>query len=211
MSASSQTAAQSQPQAVFTEEDYRLMEMPYVERLAYLEQRLKDLVYEMHGIVIEESLTADKAASAVSTGAGHAVCIVDPEDGNLFNEELQVDEVTAGTTWQLHFLERLSGDCDFNHAVSIADITPIAIYFGDEYVEGEGWPRDYDPHLDRVTSSNLSIGIEDITPIAMYYGLELEGYNVYRQRGEGDERLIADWRDYDVPPPPERGRRGRRK
>ncbi|MCD6282584.1 hypothetical protein J7J84_03115 [bacterium] len=36
----------------FTEEDYRLMAMPYEERLAYLEQRPKALVFEMHGIVV---------------------------------------------------------------------------------------------------------------------------------------------------------------
>ena len=36
----------------FTAEDYKVMAMPYEERLAYLEDKLKQLVYEMHGIVI---------------------------------------------------------------------------------------------------------------------------------------------------------------
>ena len=36
----------------FTAEDYKVMAMPYEERLAYLEDKLKQLVYEMHGIVV---------------------------------------------------------------------------------------------------------------------------------------------------------------
>ena len=37
----------------FTAEDYKVMAMPYNERLAYLEDKLKKLVFEMHGITIE--------------------------------------------------------------------------------------------------------------------------------------------------------------
>jgi len=32
------------------------MAMPYNERLAYLEDKLKKLVFEMHGITIEETM-----------------------------------------------------------------------------------------------------------------------------------------------------------
>jgi hypothetical protein len=41
-----------------TEEDRMLLSMPYEERLAYLEDKLKQLVFEMHGIVTEESVSA---------------------------------------------------------------------------------------------------------------------------------------------------------
>ncbi len=54
--AMAEPVARSEPQ--LTEEDYTLMQMPYAERLAYLERKLKDLVYEMHGIVIDESVSA---------------------------------------------------------------------------------------------------------------------------------------------------------
>ncbi len=41
-----------------TEEHYRFLAMPYEECLAYLEDKVKQLIYEMHGIVIEETASA---------------------------------------------------------------------------------------------------------------------------------------------------------
>ena len=48
----SESGSQHSSSYAFTDEDYRLMAMPYEERLAYLEDKLKQLVYEMHGIVV---------------------------------------------------------------------------------------------------------------------------------------------------------------
>ncbi|MCD6282618.1 hypothetical protein J7J84_03295 [bacterium] len=76
------------------------------------------------------------------------------------------------------------GDYTQDGFVAIADITPLAQNFGDEwkYNQEESryeWPYDVDPHLSRVSNGSEKIYIEDITPIAINYGLVLEGYNVY--------------------------------
>lgn len=62
------------PEEVFTDEDWELLNMPYDERVAYLQERFKELVYEFHGIVIDDSLFDTRAASA-ATSAADAVCV----------------------------------------------------------------------------------------------------------------------------------------
>ena len=61
-SASPSAAARAPVTAAYTDEDWKLIRMPYEERLAYLEKRFKELVYEFHGIVIEKTLVGGKAA-----------------------------------------------------------------------------------------------------------------------------------------------------
>jgi len=57
-SSAEQQRAATSARHVRTREDRMLIAMPYEERLAYLEQRLKALVLEMHGITIEESVSS---------------------------------------------------------------------------------------------------------------------------------------------------------
>ena len=157
---------------VLTQEDRMLIAMPYEERLAYLEDKVKDLVYEMHGIVIEESATATRTASEVDEDwPYHKV-----RKGSD-KEELELDNSHKDEhRWPLTFLERVRGDLNFDGEVGIEDITPIAINWGAHYDDDPLNPRWVPvdkvaaPHVDRLSSGNESIGIEDITPLAIYFG-----------------------------------------
>lgn len=169
----------------FTDEDYKVMAMSYEDRLAYLEQRFRELVFELHGIVIEESVTTSRETSD-KNNSNHMVEENDSEplDPLKDNEEIQdylkLELVSSDRRWDLSFLERVQGDYSFNGTVAISDITPLAVNFGHEWdpIE-EHWPENWDPHLRRVSNGDGKISIADITPIAVNFGLVLEAYNVY--------------------------------
>jgi len=177
----------------FTEEDRMVMAMPLSERIAYLEKKLKDLLFEHYGIVIEEDVSASKKASL--DDPFHKVCVYVDEPNP--KENLQLVQTENKWEWTLSFLERLSGDYNFDHVVTIADITPISMYFNASHEDLDWMDGPY--HVDRLGTDDGVIHISEITPLAMHYGMMIKGYNVYWQRGEGDERLIADWRDSATP------------
>ena len=87
--------------------------------------------------------------------------------------DLRLIETATAGTYILRWHERNVGDYDNNGTVAIADITPLAMYFGaavtDEnsavgLANGDG---------------NGTIGIADVTPIAVHFGTTMAGYNVY--------------------------------
>ena len=179
------------PQAeALTDEDVRVLAMSYKDRLEYLQQKYRDLVFELHGIVIEESVAIPKGTSD-KDNANHRVeeNNPEPEDPLRWNEEIQdymeLSLVGPDRRWSLSFLERIQGDYDFNGAVVISDITPVAVNYTHEWKDndpqhpGNEWPENWDPHLRRVSNGNGKIGIDEVTPIAVNFGLVLEGYNVY--------------------------------
>ncbi len=176
----------------FTEEDYRVMAMPLSERIAYLEKKLKDLLFKHYGIVIEEDVTAAKKASL--DDPFHKVCVYVDVDNP--KENLQLVQTENKWEWTLSFLERLCGDYDWNGTVSIADITPIAMYFNKKEEDLDWMDGPY--HVDRLANDDGKISIADITPLAINFGYQLTGYNVYWQDSTGgDWRLIAEWDEFE--------------
>jgi len=80
----------------------------------------------------------------------------------------------ANNVVTLKWDELNAGDGDNNGVVDIADITPIAINYGDSPTDGIDDDRDFLADYDR----SLTVGISDITPIAMFYGVNLAGFQV---------------------------------
>ncbi len=112
---------------------------------------------------------ADGAATNVRTGS------TVPNRGDAAVEDLVV-AVNPDATVSLSWTEMHPGDYDNNGTVAIADITPIAIMYGEIYEESDNPGR-----VDLVDGDrNGKIEIADITPLAMFYGTEIAGYNVYR-------------------------------
>lgn len=125
------------------------------------------------------SCTASKASSSVPTDAGNSVELVVTDEGG---PHLVWSEINLG-------------DYDMNSTVSIADITPLAMFYGDV----EGGPE-WDAWHEAVDGSGEgSVGIEDITPIAIHYGVSVVGYRVMRHPdGPGDWELLDEVeRPYD--------------
>lgn len=192
-----------------TDEDRRLMAMPYEERLEYLLRKYRDLVFELHGIVIDDDVGPSKAARSLDEE--HRVegdnNNPPPPDEQWYRQQTVSEYINLqrdGDNWQwtLTFLERLYADYDFNGVAAIGDITPLAMYYGDfweQYNPGE-WPNNEDPHLDRTSNHNGQIDIADITPLAANFGKKLIGYNVYFRTQDGGEwyaEPISQWRDED--------------
>ncbi len=124
-----QEASTTEPPNPFTDEDRMVMAMPYEDRLAYLHRRLKDLVFDIHGIVIEESASTNRTVSAVDEDWPHHRIRTGSD-----KEELALDnQYREEHRWPLTFLERIRGDLNFDGVVSISDITPIAVNFGAHY------------------------------------------------------------------------------
>jgi hypothetical protein len=96
-----------------------------------------------------------------------------PRDPN-FNAVILSGSMDANNIVTLRWDERNSGDGDNNGKVDIADISPIAMNYGDSSTDGEDDNRDFLADYDR----NGKIEIADITPMAMFYGVDLAGYQV---------------------------------
>jgi hypothetical protein len=113
---------------------------------------------------LEEALLArgiDRMVSTPPTGESNRV---DPLN-------YYIEDVEGTDHYFLTWLLRSLGDYDLNGRVEIADITPMAIHYGeDTAIHPEA------THIDG--SGNGSIGIEDITPIAMNYGVDVATYRV---------------------------------
>lgn len=75
----------------------------------------------------------------------------------------------------ISWTEHLSGDYDNNGEVNLADITAIALHFG-QTVDSEARPEEYMVRIDG--DGNKEINLGDITPIAMHFGEVLSGYSV---------------------------------
>lgn len=155
----------------FSDEDHRIMAMSYAERAAYLERKLKQLVFEMHGIVVEETV-ADSKTSSDGNSSGHKVeqndsIPVSPLRNNKFVQEyLAISLEDVDYSWSISFLERLQGDYNYDGLVSVSDLTPLAVYFGhfwDDDPDFIPWAEDSDPHLNRVSDMNDKISVADIT------------------------------------------------
>ena len=95
-----------------------------------------------------------------------------------------LDLVDISGTYTLTWHYRNEGDYDQNGSVSIADITPIAMYYGQEV------PPDGENTLVGVVdgSGNGVVDIADITPIAVGYMTEVAYYVV-----EGTQSLLDPW------------------
>jgi uncharacterized protein (TIGR03790 family) len=101
--------------------------------------------------------TAAKAVAAAPAGDGNKVAL---------NLSLSGPEQQDINVW---FEERNLGDYDLNGTVSISDITPIAVHFGER--DGVSLPV-----ID--TSGNDKVDIADVTAIAMNFGSSLSGYDL---------------------------------
>jgi uncharacterized delta-60 repeat protein len=103
----------------------------------------------------------DKLISRPPTGAANAVpdfAITDAGGG------------TADLTWHYYNL----GDYNQDGTVGIADVTPLAMHFG------EGWIAGEENTLPAVVdgSGDGTVNIADVTPIAMNFGVEAARYGV---------------------------------
>ena len=117
------------------------------------------------------TLPASRAVSRAPTG-----------DGNVLHDRdiaIVVDDLNADFEWK----ERNSGDYDRDGVVAIADITPIAMHYGEK--------TDGDPDVvDLVDGSeNDEVDIADITPIAIHYASAIEGYRIWRSDLAGGQHL----------------------
>jgi outer membrane protein assembly factor BamB len=91
----------------------------------------------------------------------------------------------AGTTATLKWTEELAGDYNNDGAVSIADLAPLAFYYGTMIF---GWPSS--PAFLCDGDGNGELGVSDLQPLAADYGSHIQGYVVWRGHYNG---ATVDW------------------
>ena len=114
---------------------------------------------------LEEALLAQGIGRMVSTPPTGDSNRVDPLN-------YHIEDVGGTDHYILTWLYRSLGDYDLDGRVGIADITPMAIHYGEHVGE-----HPEAAHIDG--DGNGSVGIEDITPIAMNYGVDVAEYRIY--------------------------------
>lgn len=81
----------------------------------------------------------------------------------------------AELTWN----DQIRGDYDNTGKVTVADITPLAMFFGG--ITGDGIGNDQaELFVDTAANNDGVISVADVTPIAMNYGATIDGYKIYR-------------------------------
>jgi len=113
-------------------------------------------------------LAAKSQQSATGRFASQAPCGDSNKVVNLTLVDLSEGE------YRLLWHEVNVGDYDNNGTVGIADITPIAMHYGEEATDSNSATGLIDGY-----DGNGTVDISDITGIAMNFGTSLAGYNVY--------------------------------
>lgn len=144
------------------------------ERWTTLTAELKRLVIARSAGGGSTRLTSGKTFSSSPTGAHNAV------------SNLQAYCGVAGPRATVMWTERLWGDYNNDGSVDIADLGPVALYYGEDITTGMN-----DAHmLVNAEDGNPVIGIHNLQPIADDYGMYLEGYEVWRGHFNG---TLVDW------------------
>jgi hypothetical protein len=117
-------------------------------------------------------LKASLRTALIARGEGKLVSTPPMGPANAV-PDLSVTDTGGGTadiTWHYYNV----GDYNQDGVVNVADITPLAIHYGQGWVAGE------ENTLAAVVdgSGNKSVDIADVTQIAMNFGVECAGYNI---------------------------------
>jgi len=139
---------------------------------------------------------SDIGYKAISDAAFKEAATPPAGDDNLpWDVQVAVGALNVTATWR----GRARGDFDLDGTVAIADITPLAMHYGEEVQYADGVPvedgeNEYLAAVDGDDSGE--VGISDITPIAMHYGQTNAGYRIYlglRATGEMEMTWAVDF------------------
>ncbi len=133
------------------------------------------------------------------TTAHYASAPPDGDDNLPWDVQVSADAAEVSATWR----GRHRGDYDLSGAVAIADITPLAMHYGEEVQYADGVPvedgeNEYLAVVDGDDSGD--VGISDITPIAIHYGETCSGYRLYLGLQATGETEIT-WAENFLTPP----------
>lgn len=138
------------------------------------------------------ALKEELARQLNSRGASRIVC-KPPEDE--CNRQVWLAVEGGPGNYTLNWYYRNWGDYDQNGKVAIADITPLAVHFGQSYdVEAE--PQCLLAAVDG--DGNGTIGIADVTPIAVNFGVTCSGYRVESSNSELSGYVYSDFAELDA-------------
>jgi len=117
----------------------------------------------------------------LASGGGKIASLPSTYDINDFLEVVPVTDPPT-VTWSS---DNFIADGDLSGTVDIADITPIAMYYGLQWNDPGG--DDYEP-LAKLGDYDRGgvVGIEDITPLAITYGQDTAGYIVEWAEDDGN-------------------------
>jgi len=126
-----------------------------------------------------QSSAAGKSISVAPTGTMNAVT------------DLKATVDSAGSVATLTWTEVLPGDYDNNGVVDIADLIPVALYYGQRTDSGPD-----DAHRLVNGDANPEINIWDLGAIAGNYAAHIQGYQVWRGHWNGSS---TDWETSFLP------------
>ncbi len=122
------------------------------------------------GLIAEISFMPGRATGSRTTSA-----TVKESSLILTRYDVQPFEGLAEVAWA----DQMRGDYDNTGKVTVADVTPLAMFFGG--IIGDGISNETaELFVDTAGNGDDVISIADITPIAMNYGSTIDGYNIYR-------------------------------
>ncbi len=124
-------------------------------------------------------LKAALHSALIARGGDKVACAPPIGDANIVRDLAFTDNFdgTMNLTWHYYNV----GDYNQDGIVGIADITPLAMHFGETRAEGEN--NTLAAVIDG--SGDLAVNIADITPIAINFGVQFAGYLIEVSETQG--------------------------
>ena len=165
---------------------------PLIQACAQSNAGLESTLAELDAMQVPEGARPEVFAllksalrdALIKAGAGRAVSEPPIGEGNRVNDLSLIHE--GGVSYSISWHYRNLGDYDQGGAVGIADITPIAMHFGETY-------EPTDPNCVAAVvdgSGNLVVDISDITPLAINFGVDCAEYLI-----EQSDNMESGWEE----------------
>ncbi len=136
-------------------------------------------------VKVFENLRSELARQLTAKGTAKITCAPPSTAASRVTDLELLDQ--GGGAFSLVWHYQNLGDYNQDGFVGVADITPIAISYGQTYA-----PADVNSALAVIDGSgNGTIDISDVTPIAMNFGVNCAGYLVHSQSG------LGSWASFD--------------
>jgi len=137
-----------------------------------------------------EMLRSELKKKIIARSDGKTLSTIPSYTGNKVVQIQAFPGPNPATQEVVSWRERFWGDYDDNGVVNIADLQPVALYYGQRTDTSPPLPHSPRELVQGDTDPEINIG--DLDAIAKDYGDQLDGYQLWRGHLDGNGQMITD-------------------